>query len=367
MSESEKTGGRWMAYARRGIVVMGLALLSVSSAHAQGCIVARTSQPVGREERGGYLSSGQWELTLGYRYLYSNHFYIGSTEQSQIVDAHDGDAVANRIHLFNLEVSYQVSPRWSLGANVPYLSATRHFPGYLPGYMTGMPGAPDQDSSSHGVGDVNLTAQSWIWNPSAQPRGNIAIGFGVVFPTGDDNYQDVVQTKSGPQKIAVDSSIQPGLGGWGIVLQSQGFRAVKKAVLYYNASYILEPEDTTDTRSGLPGPLMYNSIPDTYLAEAGVAYPLPKVPGLDLTFGPRIEGVPVHDLIGDSNGFRRPGYALSLEPGFEYSRGNGIITFGLPVAVARDRQQNVPEMTVGKHGGASFAKYVWLLNYTYRF
>ena len=356
-----------MGYVRTGIVVMGLAALSASNAYAQGCIVARTSQPVGSEERGGYLSPGQWELTFGYRYLYSDHFYIGATEQSNIVDAHGGDAVANRIHLFNLAASYQVSPRWSFGANLPYLSASRHFPGYLPGYMTGMPGAPDQDSTSHGIGDLNLTAQSWVWSPSAKTRGNIAVAFGVVFPTGDDNYQDIVQTKSGPQKIAVDSSIQPGFGGWGIVLQSQGFRAFNRAVLYYNASYILEPEDTTNTRSGLPGPLTYNSIPDTYLAEAGVAFPIPKVRGLDLTFGPRIEGVPVHDLIGDSNGFRRPGYALSLAPGFEYSRGNSIITFGLPFAVARERKQNVPERAIGKHGGASFANYVWLLNYTYRF
>lgn len=370
MSDStnlEKPVGRWIDCTLKGVVVMGLAFLSVSNAYAQGCILARTSQPVGREERGGYLSSGQWELTLGYRYLYSNHFFIGSTEQNQIVEAHNGDAVANRINLLNFQANYEINPRWSIGLNVPVLLASRHFPGYLPGYMTGLPGALDQDSGGHGVGDINLTAQSWIWDPSAHSRGNIAVGFGVALPTGDDNYQDVVQTKSGTQKIPVDSSIQPGFGGWGIVLQSQGFRAIKRAVLYYNASYLLEPEDTTNTLSGLPGPLRYNSIPDSYLVEAGVAFPIPKVRGLNLTLGPRIEGVPVHDLLGDSNGFRRPGYAFSLEPGFEYSRGHTIITFGLPIAVERNRQQSVPEQTLGKHGGASFSRSVWLLNYTYRF
>ena len=123
----------------------------------------------------------------------------------------------------------------------------------------------------------------------------------------------------------------------------------------------------THTLSGLPGPNQFNSIPDTYLAEGGLAYPFPRVRGLALTFGPRIEGVPVRDLIGKSDGFRRPGYAFSLEPGFEYDRANSILTFSLPIAVKRNREQSVPEIALGKHAGASFAKYVWLLEYTYRF
>lgn len=370
------------------LVLVILVFLSAPKAHAQGCIVARTAQPVigplsamghaneksevqlkGSEERGGYLSNGKWQLTVAYRHLYSNQFFIGTKEQTQIVDAHGGDAVANNINLLNFELSYQLTPRWSFTGNIPLLFTTRHFPGYLPGFMTGphFPGAPDQNSSSDGFGDVILTAQSWIWRPPTESRGNIAIAFGVQLPTGNDNYQHAVDTVNGPMVTTVDSSIQPGSGGWGIVLQSQGFKAVKKAVFYFDGSYILTPQDMTHTLSGLPGPLTYNSIPDSYLAEAGIAYPFPWVRGLSVTFGPRFEGVPVRDLIGSSNGFRRPGYAFSLEPGFEYSRGNNIVTFSLPIAEARNREQSVPERALGIHAGASFAKYVWLLNYTYRF
>ena len=54
-----------------------------------------------------------------------------------------------------------------------------------------------------------------------------------------------------------------------------------------------------------------------YLVEAGVAHAIRQVRGLTVTFGPRWEGVPAKDLIGGSLGFRRPGYAVSLAPGFQ--------------------------------------------------
>ena len=38
------------------------------------------------------------------------------------------------------------------------------------------------------------------------------------------------------------------------------------------------------------------------LARAGVSHAVPKVPGLVATFGGRMEGVPVRDLLGSSNG-----------------------------------------------------------------
>ena len=47
---------------------------------------------------------------------------------------------------------------------------------------------------------------------------------------------------------------------------------------------------------------MYNSISDQYLVQAGIAHPISVVRGLTLTIGPRWEGVPAKDLIGDSLG-----------------------------------------------------------------
>jgi hypothetical protein len=38
------------------------------------------------------------------------------------------------------------------------------------------------------------------------------------------------------------------------------------------------------------------SIPDQYLADGGIAYPVPKIRGMAAKFGMRYEGVKVRDL-----------------------------------------------------------------------
>src|SRR6202022_925710 len=123
-------------------------------------------------------------------------------------------------------------------------------------------------------------------------------------------------------------------GGYGILVGTEGFQRVKKAVLYGSASYLLTPQERNGTRNaslaGLnrpPNPLTSDmSIPDQYLVDGGVAYPFPHVRGLAVKGGLRYEGVKVKDLIGGSLGFRRPGYALSVEPGLQYSRGRDTWT-----------------------------------------
>ena len=60
------------------------------------------------------------------------------------------------------------------------------------------------------------------------------------------------------------------------------------------------------------------SCPDQYAARLGVFYMF-KVEGLSAYLGGRIEGVPATDLIGGSAGYRRPGYAVSVEPGIGYN------------------------------------------------
>ena len=85
-----------------------------------------------------------------------------------------------------------------------------------------------------------------------------------------------------------------------------------------------------------------------------------------MTFGPRMEGVPAVNLMGNDLGFRRPGFAISAEPGFIYARGRNMIQASVGKAVYRDRTRSVPDKILGTHGDAAFADYVWLLSYTYR-
>jgi len=73
---------------------------------------------------------------------------------------------------------------------------------------------------------------------------------------------------------------------------------------------------------------------------------------------------PVEDLIGDSDGFRRPGYAVSVEPGLSFSRGPHTFSVAVPVAAYRNRTRSVADRLVpGRHGDAAFADYVVMLGY----
>ena len=61
---------------------------------------------------------------------------------------------------------------------------------------------------------------------------------------------------------------------------------------------------------------------------------------LTLSAGLRDEGVPVHDLIGDSHGLRRPGHNLSFESGIIYNLNKVSLYSYVPVIIARKIKQN---------------------------
>lgn len=326
--------------------------------------------PTQRVEEGGYLRPHHWQFTLSYRKLNSHRHFSGPNEQTQRQE--QATEVRNDINLFNFILSYQASPRWSFSVNVPLLFAERKIPGKIFEEFLHQPGAPDQYQYSRGPGDVTLSAQAWIWRPPTESNGNIAVSFGLQFPTGQANAQSTVNTVNGPMRVINDQSIQPGSGGWGIVVGTQMFKAVKKAVFFADGSYVIMPQQTNGVKNGfgsfhVPANVALMSIADSYLAEAGVAYPVPKVRGLAVTFGPRYEGVPARDLIGGSEGFRRPGYAVSLGPGFEYFRGRNIWTFSMPWAIMRNRTQSVPDIENHTRGDAAFADWLILADYSVRF
>lgn len=89
--------------------------------------------------------------------------------------------------------------------------------------------------------------------------------------------------------------------------------------------------------------------------------------GLVVTFGGRFEGFPPRDLIGASNGFRRPGYAISLDPGFLYVRGGYVFSCNVPWAIERNRRRSVTDIANRTHGDAAFADYALTLGISRRF
>lgn len=335
-------------------------LLHVQPANAQGCIVARSASLTnGPETAGGYMAPGEWDVSIGYRHQYSFRHFVGDVEQKQRIQL--GNQVMNKINLLNLNVTYQATKRFSFTFSAPLLLASRR--------SNNSP----YTTTAQGLGDVLATAQGWLWKPTGESAGNMSFGLGVVLPTGKDNVINRVDAfdGKGPRDVVLDYSVQPGAGGYGLAFQWQSFRNLSRTTqTYLNASYIATPQNTNNVLRSTTStnPLTkYSSISDQYLVQAGVAHAIRAVRGLTLTFGPRWEGVPAKDLIGDSLGFRRPGYAISLEPGFQYTRGMSLFTFSVGKAIHRDRTRSVPDRIAGTHGDAAFADYVWFAGYSYRF
>lgn len=103
------------------------------------------------------------------------------------------------------------------------------------------------------------------------------------------------------------------------------------------------------------------SVPDQYMYRAGINY---MKNGFSASLGLRKEGIPPKDLIGGSNGFRRPGYVVSVEPGVSLEKKKLVYFVNLPFAVQRNRTQSVPDMIrtqktgVYFKGDAAFADYL---------
>ncbi len=342
-------------------VIFGMAMVAVfccqQPAWAQGCIVARSNGEVGGpQSEGGYLAPGEINFAIDYRHQFSFRHFIGPTEQTQRIA--DGTQVMNKINLENVVVTYQMTPRFAVTTSLPVLSASRR-----------ANNSPYTNTTA-GIGDTSFLVSGWLWNPQENTRGNVQFGFGISLPTGRDNESNLVNNGKGIVNSLADYSIQPGSGGYGIIFQWAAYKNVWKRQLYFNGSYLATPQNVNNVlRSSNTNPAtltQYVSISDQYLLEGGIAQPISKVRGLSVTLGPRMEGVPAHDLIGDSLGFRRPGFAISVEPGIQYARKGSLFTFQFGRAVYRDRTRSVPDIITGGHGDAAFADWVWLGSYSYR-
>ena len=360
-------GQRTIIHTRLLVAALAIALAFPASAHGQGCILARSPQQGGMPTgQGGVLEPGHFQVTLAERHQFSYQHYVGDVYQ--VIRAQAGTQVENRINLLTVNLTYQWTPRISVEVDMPFLFASRK-----------TQNSPIKYQSS-GVGDIILGANTWLRNPEHATHNNLSVGLGILVPSGNDNVQNTVDTNTtgvgAPVEVTapVDYSIQPGNGGWGLVMQWMGFQRLgHKLTLYADGDYIATQGGTNGVQRGATlsttKPLTnYVSISDQYLLEAGILFPVSRVKGLNITAGPRDEGVPAYNLFPVSNdGFRRPGYAVTVGPGAEYVHGSDLVTAGVYKAVHRDRTVSYPDSVYGQHGDAAFAQYVWLASCTHRF
>ena len=347
-----------------------LSFVAAPRLRAQGCIVARSPQQIlpGIDQnglptgQGGFLQPGHFQLTIGERHQYSFQHFVGDVYQEYRAQLHN--QVQNRINIVTADLMYQWTPRISFEINMPFLFASRK-----------TQNSPVKYQAS-GLGDIILAANTWILNPKKPYRGNASVGIGLLMPTGNDDVQNTTNsTGSGPVvrvTAPVDYSIQPGNGGYGMVMQWQGFRAVGNHLIFYiDGDYIASQGGNNGVQRATSTTTPLNNFvarSDQYLLEGGVSIPIEQVRGLAVVFGARDEGVPARNLFpNDNDGFRRPGFAVSAGPGVQYGRGSNILSGSVFKAIHRDRTTSVPDEVYGTHGDAAFAQYVWLASYTHRF
>jgi len=217
--------------------------------------------------------------------------------------------------------------------------------------------------SSGGLGDVRLVATSWVFKPGDHPNGNVNLGIGVKFPTGEYRATDDYYLANGQTILRpVDIAAQPGDGGWGVMLQLQAYQRLAQNLFgYLSGYYLINPRDENGTERPSPTSNLVNSVPDQYLGRAGLSYVIWPSQGLSISLGGRIDGIPVNDLVGSSAGFRRAGYSVYVEPGLNWSFGKNVLSVSVPVAVRR----NLERTQYSSSGG--FADYLVVAGFSHQF
>lgn len=342
--------------------------------NAQGCVAVRnmSSWSLGADS----VQSKAWQFSLNYRYFRSYKHFRGSHEEKNRVE--EGSEVINHDNSLLLGIAYTLNNRWSVSAVIPYLNIDRsslyeHY---------GNPSAsnptinPRFHTQARGLGDVRISA---YYSAVQKEKISLSLGLGVKLPTGNYETKDHFHKKNseGQDSLVyrvVDQSIQLGDGGLGVSLEFDlSYNFNHRLGLYASGLYLSNPRNTNgilrsdNLTDNIPRSNEF-SVVDQFVFRLGARY---SVKGFQFAVGGRYEGIPSEDLIGKSEGFRRPGYIISLEPSVLYSTGKHTFGVNVPIAMYRNRVQNTidKERTriTGAYqiGDAAFAD--WLLSVTYAY
>jgi len=265
------------------------------------------------------------------------------------------------IRSLDLTLDYGLSNRSRLSVTVPF-SEGSHSRYYADGVR--------HKVYASGLGDINATAARWMIDPGSLPKGNLEIGLGVKSASGKNDITDDYFLPNGKTTFTADQSIQPGDGGWGVILQARAFREIfANAYAYMSGFYLVSPQNQTSVRQGQSGPYsnVRISIPDVYNARAGIAYALARPNGVSVSLGWRVDGIPMRDLVGRSDGFRRPAVIGYLDPGLTFVRGRNSWTASLPVRQYANFRPSDLDRRLGMSGGGDLARNPLFVSYARRF
>jgi hypothetical protein len=335
---------------------------------AQGCVAIRgAGGSCGMLTQAVQPGSG-WQISGSYRNFKSFRHFRGREEEENRVA--EGSDVRNYTNFLDLGITKFLNDRWSVSFNLPFQSTARSS-------LYEHDGKTRHFTSATGVGDLRISSSFWLLHPGS--KGNIQLGLGIKFPTGQYDYMDYFYKNDSTRLLGpVDQSIQPGDGGTGLSGEINAFFNLNKHIgLYGNGFYLINPRNhngVSTTRGGTASAtaLKYKtavmSVADQYLARIGANVNINR---FSLGAGARLEGIPSKDLVGQSDGFRRPGYIIALEPTISYQIGSLNIFAAVPIAMERNRVQSQSDIQRSKDtgtkiiGDAAFADYSINLGFTY--
>lgn len=342
-------------------------------ARAQGCVAIRHfSSCVGTTLENNLLGAGDIQIGSNYRYFKSFRHFRGTEEEPDRV-ANETEVI-NHSHSWDFFLTYGVTDRLYASITIPTVINTRS--------SLYEHGRDERHTTfSRGLADIRVGMGYWVFDPVKHTNGNLALGLGLKLPTGSYNASDIfynVGPEGSPQVRPVDQSIQPGDGGFGITVDFQFYQKIAERFFAYGGGfYLINPRETNGTRTFREtlSPILENeaimAVPDQFSVRAGVSHAFGTI--FSGSLGARYEGVPVKDLIGGNEGFRRPGNVLSIDPGIAFMKNNFSLNLNVPFAVRRERPQSVTdketeEMTgEPRNGDAAFADYLINVGISYRF
>jgi len=354
------------------------ALLTLGTAGhvgAQGCVAIHGSGISSGEDAAtdssnnlnlsGSAGGDPWAMSIDYRYFNSLHDYIGTKENARL-----GTGVFNKSNFTDFGLTYLIDPRWSVTLELPFVVNDRSQETNGLRYHT----------DAVGIGDTSVEGNFWVFDPLTHPKGNILLGLGISTPTGNDHAMGTFLSYNKTDKVyvateePVDQSIQPGTGGWDGILDLYVYRqiAVPGLTAYGSATYQFVPfQDTNGVPTYRSNPYeAVTGITDSYLYRAGLEYLLLPRQGISVSWGLRMEGVPVKNWFGDSAGFRRPGYSIDWEPGLTWTHHTYSFRIYVPYSFLHDRTQSLADqedtVLTGKyqHGDAFFANYEFIVGFS---
>ncbi len=330
------------------------------------------SSCVGNTLENNLLGPGDIQIGSNYRYFKSFRHFRGTHEEPDRVS--NETEVINHSHSWDFFLTYGISNRWYASITIPTVINTRS--------SLYEHGRNERNTTfSRGLADIRVGVGYWLFDLEKHQNGNVAVGLGVKLPTGSYNASDIfynVGPEGGPQVRPVDQSIQPGDGGFGITLDFQFYQKIAERLFSYGGGfYLINPRETNGTRTFREtlSPILQNeaimAVPDQFSVRGGFSYALSNT--ISASLGARYEGVPVKDLIGGNQGFRRPGNVLSIDPGIAFMKGNFALNLNVPFAVRRERPQSVTDLETQqmtgepRMGDAAFADYLINVGVSYRF